>query len=227
VEAEFKVKMMPIEELRKADYNPRSISDEDKKALERSLKRFGLVEPLVWNEATKRLVGGHQRLDVLLEDGVKEVPVSIVNLPEVEEKALNVTLNNENVAGKWDFSKLDTLKQQISDEIPDAYDQLNMFKIGEGDGDDDPDSGLNAGSEFDKAGPGKHPEMELQMYEHYDYIVLLYKDQRDFMNAMQHFKLKKVDYSFTSDKKIGLGRCLDGAKYMTRFMETYEKKPEV
>jgi ParB-like chromosome segregation protein Spo0J len=70
-----------------------------------------LVEPLVWNKQTGNLVGGHQRLKVLKEQGVKEVEVSVVDLSETKEKALNIALNK--VQGDWDLPKLKDLLQEI------------------------------------------------------------------------------------------------------------------
>ena len=89
-----------IDEIIPADYNPRKISKENLERLKKSIKEFGLVDPLVWNERTNRLIGGHQRLKILMEEGVKEVEVSVVNLPEDKEKALNIALNNPNLQGE-------------------------------------------------------------------------------------------------------------------------------
>lgn len=41
--------------------NPRTISKSAKRALAASIKRFGLVQPIVLNEKTGRVVGGHER----------------------------------------------------------------------------------------------------------------------------------------------------------------------
>jgi DNA modification methylase len=70
-----------------------------------------LVEPLVWNKQTGNLVGGHQRLKVLKEQGAKEVEVSVVDLSGTKEKALNIALNK--AQGDWDFPKLKDLLQEL------------------------------------------------------------------------------------------------------------------
>ena len=53
-----------------------------------SLRQFGLVELLIWNERTGHVVGGHARLAILKSMGVTEVPVSVLNLTDAREKAL-------------------------------------------------------------------------------------------------------------------------------------------
>jgi ParB-like chromosome segregation protein Spo0J len=85
--------------------------------LKASLVEFGLVEPLVWNERTGHVVGGHARLRVLAELGVTAVPVSVVRLTEAREKALNVVLNNQEAQGRYDPAKLADLLTEL-EELP-------------------------------------------------------------------------------------------------------------
>lgn len=93
--------------LNPAAYNPRrdlKPGDKDYEKLKRSIEEFGFVEPVVWNEATGNVVGGHQRLKVLLDMGETEIDCVIVNLGPEQEKALNLALNR--IQGGWDETKL-------------------------------------------------------------------------------------------------------------------------
>src|SRR5688572_24431768 len=99
----LQIERVPVSQLKPAAYNPRVAlkpGDGTYEKLNRSLDEFGLVEPLVWNKRTGNLVGGHQRLRVLLHQGVSEVDVSVVDLTPEREKALNVALNK--ITGQWD-----------------------------------------------------------------------------------------------------------------------------
>src|SRR5687767_15939264 len=101
----FELRTLPIGQLQPAAYNPRKVLSGKSPAyrkLKASLEQFGLVEPLVWNETSGRVVGGHARLRILKQLGVKEVPVSVVHLDDVREKALNVMLNNQEAQGRYD-----------------------------------------------------------------------------------------------------------------------------
>src|SRR5262249_39315262 len=105
----LEVRIVPIETLVPAPYNPRLELQPGSPAwrkLEASLREFGLVEPLVWNETTGYVVGGHSRLRILKQMGVAEVPISVVRLSVAREKALNVVLNNREAQGRFDPSKL-------------------------------------------------------------------------------------------------------------------------
>jgi len=90
-----------------ADYNPRKDlkpGDLEYEKLKRSIEQFGYVEPVIWNKTTGRVVGGHQRLKVLMDMGHTEVDCVVVELSEEKEKALNVALNK--ISGEWDKEKL-------------------------------------------------------------------------------------------------------------------------
>lgn len=90
-----------------ADYNPRKDlkpGDAEYEKLKRSIEQFGYVEPVIWNKTTGRVVGGHQRLKVLIDMGMTEVDCVVVELSEDKEKALNIALNK--ISGEWDKDKL-------------------------------------------------------------------------------------------------------------------------
>jgi ParB-like chromosome segregation protein Spo0J len=58
--------------------------------LSKSIERFGNVQPIVWNQRSGFVVGGHQRLKVLRANKVKTTEVVVVDLDEKEERALNI-----------------------------------------------------------------------------------------------------------------------------------------
>lgn len=105
---------MQLSDIIPADYNPRvklKAGDTQYEALKNSIERFGLVEPLIVNKRNNVLVGGHQRLNALLDAGETEAEVVLVDLDEQREKALNLALNK--IDGEWDFDKLDDLLEGL------------------------------------------------------------------------------------------------------------------
>ena len=88
-----------------APYNPRIISDKNKKKLKDNLKRVGLVEPIVVNRRTMNIVSGHQRiacLDSLEHKQDYSLDVAMVDLSEKEEMEQNLFMNNEKAMGEYD-----------------------------------------------------------------------------------------------------------------------------
>jgi len=90
-----------------ANYNPREITKKQFAEIKESVDKFGLVDPLIVNIHTNRkniLVGGHQRLQVIIDMGLKTAPCVEVNLDEKQEKELNIRLNKNQ--GQWNFDNL-------------------------------------------------------------------------------------------------------------------------
>lgn len=123
---EWEMRRMALSDLAPADYNPRKITQRAADGLRASLARFGELGGIVWNERTRRLVGGHQRVKALLALGVSEVDVRVVDLPASEEKALNVTLNNPAISGAFDLDVLDVVLDDIRADLPNAFDELHL-----------------------------------------------------------------------------------------------------
>lgn len=96
-------------DIKNAPYNPRVIGEGARKRLKKGLRKFGLVETLVWNKRTGNLVSGHQRLsivDELEKSKDYEITVSAIDVDEKDEMALNVQLNNASMMGEFDIDGL-------------------------------------------------------------------------------------------------------------------------
>ncbi|MFF0831007.1 site-specific DNA-methyltransferase [Brevibacillus sp. NPDC003359] len=113
------IRTIPVSMINAAEYNPRldlQPGDPEYEKLKRSIEEFGYVEPVIWNETTSNIVGGHQRYKVLANElGRTEIEVVVVKMDPDKEKALNIALNK--VGGDWDLPKLRDLMTdlQVSD----------------------------------------------------------------------------------------------------------------
>ena len=109
-------KVMRLEDIKPAEYNPRvrlTEVDHEYKALKASIDELGLVVPLIVNERTGTLVSGHQRLNVMLAEGVEETEVVIVDMEPEREKALCIALNK--ISGQWDYGALADILEELRD----------------------------------------------------------------------------------------------------------------
>lgn len=112
----MEIRTLKAAEIKAAEYNPRrdlQPEDAEYEKLRRSIEEFGYIEPIIWNERSGNVVGGHQRLKVLLEKGVEDIEAVVVDLDDKDEKILNVLLNK--VKGRWDIGKLADLLQQLEE----------------------------------------------------------------------------------------------------------------
>ena len=61
-------------------------------------------------------------------------------------------------------------------------------------------------------------QLELHPFEHYDYIMLLFKNDQDFQQACERLGVERVQVKYPGGlTKTGLGRVLDGAKFLRNF----------
>ena len=126
-----------IEDLRPAKYNPRKISKDAASGLSNSLKEFGDISGIVWNERTGNLVAGHQRVEqlkalggVFIDGKIKTVSgefnVRVVDWDESKEKAANVTANNPFIGGEYTDDLQSILKETLSSIGEQKFDELSL-----------------------------------------------------------------------------------------------------
>lgn len=125
--------------LKASTYNPRKWDQPAIEGLTESIKRFGLVDPLLVNNGEGReniVIGGHFRLKVAKDLGFNEVPVVYLDIPdETKERELNLRLNRNQ--GDWDFSLLAEFDESLLTDVGFDSEELDaIFDIDV----DEPDS---------------------------------------------------------------------------------------
>ena len=128
------VEYVPVESLLPSDYNPRAWSKDAITQLKESIKKYGLVDPLLVNSAPNRkdvVIGGHFRLSIAKELGINEVPVVYINIPDIEkEKELNIRLNKN--LGDWDWNLLANFDESFLSGIGFSSEEMDeIFGIDE------------------------------------------------------------------------------------------------
>ena len=123
------IQYVPTESLIAADYNPRKHDKEAFDQLKESMVRFGVVDPLVVNNAPERqniVIGGHFRLEVMKELKYTEVPVVYVTIPDLQkEKELNLRLNKNQ--GEFDFDLLAEYDESFLADIGFKSEELDQI----------------------------------------------------------------------------------------------------
>ena len=104
----------PLTSIHPAEYSPRKEpkpGDPEFQNIQRSLKEFGYVDPIIINK-DGTIIGGHQRASVLKSLGYTEADCIVVDLGKQDEKALNIALNK--IGGQWDMSLLRDALQDLT-----------------------------------------------------------------------------------------------------------------
>lgn len=152
-----------------------SRGDEEYESIRYSLARYGMVQPIVWNERTGNVVSGHQRLTVLQNQGVQEVDVSVVSLDDIAEKQLNIALNK--TEGSWDNDKLTELLIELGeDAIRTGFTQEEIDVLQN-----------EVSSFFDDEAADEHDEQLRQKNEDYFCLTLTF-DETDKQAVQSYIK---------------------------------------
>jgi DNA modification methylase len=131
-----KINIKPdIQEIRVSDIkpfagNPRDITTEALSGLRSSLEKFGYVDLLIVNKRNMELVAGHQRLKVLQAEGVETVLCIMVDIDDLMQQTMNITLNNQAIAGYWTQALIPIL-EKLRQEIPEDYLNLRFKELRE------------------------------------------------------------------------------------------------
>ena len=119
-----------LSDIKPAPYNPREIAPESLAGLRQSLEKFGMVDLLVVNKRNMHIISGHQRFKILQEAGVDSVTAIMVDVDEISEMAMNVTLNSQEITGHW-TAALVPLLERLRTENADDYLALRMKELRE------------------------------------------------------------------------------------------------
>ncbi|MDO8670427.1 MAG: ParB N-terminal domain-containing protein [Dehalococcoidia bacterium] len=121
---QIQIEQVPIDDLHPDPANPRRISDQELEALTRSIREFGLIDPIIARREDKTVIGGHQRLLAARRLGYKTVPVVFADLSQEQARLLNIALNK--IAGSFDQELLARLLSELN-EVPNVDLTLSGF----------------------------------------------------------------------------------------------------
>lgn len=199
-----------IDEITPYENNPRN-NDVAVEYVANSIKSFGFKVPIVIDE-NNVIVTGHTRLKAAKQLGMEEVPCVIADdLTADEIKAFRLADNKVAEFSLWDN---DALTKELSN-----IEDINMDLFGF------IDEELNEPISKQE----EKPEVEFSeiLGEENNFIVLQFKTDIDWLQALSVFDIKEVrPYSTRKDgkitkgmeKRIGVGRVLDGAKAIEKLM---------
>jgi hypothetical protein len=126
--------------IRNAPYNPRIISDEARRRLQKGIKKLGMLAAVTWNQRTGLMVAGHQRLKIVdnlvvpkdMIDGGTDylIQVDLTDMNEIHEVEANILMNNPKAQGESTIEGLDALLQMHGLDIEAAgFDAADGYRI--------------------------------------------------------------------------------------------------
>ena len=195
----MKVKQVNIDKIIPYHNNPRKNQAIDKVAS--SINEYGFQQPIVVDPNMVVIVG-HTRLLASKKLGLKKVPIAIADLSKNQAKAYRLADNRTNEESSWDEELLKGELLDIEDLIgKTGFEESELEKL------------------LEEPEPEDEPDVEFseEIGEANNYIVLVFKNDIDWLSAQTHFNLQTVSSKRQNGKpwSKGIGRVVDGAKYIT------------
>lgn len=168
----------------------------------RTAERLGLPIEVVRTHGDKLVVVQREDLD-LEEDGGLARALSIADNRAAE---LNLAWDAQEIAAQVE-SGLDLSAFFYDRELEQLIGEARLAEL-EGEGEEEDKE------EFDPT-----PEMELQPYEHFDYVVFFFRNSWDWAQVLDLLGIERRAFSFETAKgglrrKMGICRALDGSRLL-------------
>lgn len=204
--------------------NPRKISNKRLSALEITMEELGDISGITHDITTNEIISGNQRCKVV---NINKAEIVITEKFDKPDKQGTIALGYV----IWKGTKFNYRKVKWNDKTREKANIVANAAGGEWDynilSDDFEESNLlEYGLLLDKKKLaqvlGKNDDieiegMECQLYEHHDYIVLLFDNMHDYLFALNKFNIEKVNYALSEKtKKIGIGRVVSGKKVLSK-----------
>jgi hypothetical protein len=166
------------------------------------LDEVGMVDAVIYNERTNRLLDGHMRVQEFLERNEEEIPVLVVDLPEDKEHLVLYFKDRIGDMASSDRSLEIQLEELLLTDDESLQAMLSGLEEDEGSAEisrvtsvsDGYNIGLNAGEQF-------------------NYVVLVFKSELSWTRAQNHFGLRR-EHDVLQYNNLGIGRIVDGDKYL-------------
>ena len=201
--------------MRSAQLSPKSITPYSKnprdnsKAIEsvaQSIDDFGFNQPIVVDK-NKVIIVGHTRHAAALLLGLKKVPVFIADhLTKAQVRAYRIADNRTNENSYW-------IEAELAEELRALTKEQRKSTAFT-----DDELAEMLGAVQDAIPIVGKIEFSQELLESRNYVVLYFDNDVDWLSARTHFNLKSV-YSKRCNGKPwskGIGRVVDGAKYLRR-----------
>ncbi len=197
------IKMIEVGKLKPYENNPRK-NNKSVDAVANSIKEFGFKVPIVIDK-NNVIVAGHTRYMASKKLGIEKVPCIVADdLNEQQIKAFRLADNKVGENSEWDLPQLDLELLNIE--------EIDMKQFGFEFYDE---------QQKEKAKKQKYLEtMEINAFEHHDYVVFVFDNQMDWLNVVNEFGIKKVLAGYGDHKKVGVGRVINGKRLLERIRHT-------
>lgn len=202
--SELKVEDIRISDVKPYPRNAKIHSKEQIDMIARSIEQFGFNNPILLSDNFE-IIAGHGRFEAAKTLGMQEVPCIVLpHLNDEQRRAYILADNKLAELAEWDDAILDLELLNVESINMEDFGFVGFDEVAETDDKDEPSKEQKRIIE----------SMELKAFEHWDYLVFVFKNQMDWLNACDAFKIGRVDAGYGDVKKVGVGRVVEGTRLL-------------
>lgn len=210
----MKVVDLEVSKLIPYDFNNKEHDKEQVNMIANSIKEFGFNQPLVV-DANNIVVVGHWRLLAAKELWLEKVPC--VKLEDLSDEQIKKYRILDNKLNESDWAELNLRKDL------DMLEDMNFGDLELTKEDLFPELFLEPEEKVKE----EKPEVEFteELGEESNYLVLYFDNKIDWINAQSVFDLKPVKAldSKKGYERVGVGRVIDGTKFIEKILDAENK----
>lgn len=205
-------KRIPASEISDNERNWRTHPFAQTRALQEMLESVGIAGALTAyysdrNEGKLTLIDGHARRS---QADQSDWPVLILDVDDEEADMLLATYDSITNMAETDVSQLSSLLDDIKLGTPALADLVQTLRGNVLAAQGEQDETAAAIEKALQVNEKVLPEMELQPFEHYDYVVLVCKNKHDWITLHEKLGIQRVQVTLPNGSKhIGTGRVID------------------
>lgn len=165
-----------------------------------------LLQAICIDEEDTVLIG-NGRLEAIIQMGWKKVEVNVLEGLTKDEKLQLAILDNKSISLEWNEELLAKALPKLADKgMETGFTEKEIADL---------IAKTTTLPELDHV----VYDMSPRLYEKYNYILLFFRNEIDFLFASQLFKLQKMKDRM-KPQKVGLYRAVDGMEAIKRIQET-------
>jgi hypothetical protein len=203
--------MMSVEQLlsRRNPKNPNTHSASQVAAIAGVMEANGIRQAIVLSRRSGKIIKGHGRLEAAVLLGYDQFPIDWQEYESGQAELADMVADNR-------LSELSEIDAEMLGDVLKELQAAGHDIASAGFTEDELAALTKQESESEQL--EMIPNMEIQPFEHYDYLVFMFADIRDWLRVLQKLKVQpRVNFSISrKTKKIGIGRVINGKTLLRR-----------
>lgn len=171
-----------------------------------AIEEVGVIQDVIVNQRTGKLLDGHLRLELALSEGQEEIPVKYVDLSEAEEALVLATFDPVGSLAFLDLEEMSQLQSELTPNLDrplaDLIDSLAPAPLPEA---DTPEKPLNGDQSAEASAPNTDPNTDSDSPEEPLQYILATPRRLIHMTHEENVRLSEAFEAYLESRGMSFG----------------------